>query len=208
MPRNYSTGSTALQLSTGGAAGGLTGSLSAGSLIDGGGVQITFDWMRFGSSSSSAVKGVAFRLNDQNGDEILNFKPRHQNNAQPVYYNMTVGSDDVTTGTATSFNTVGSIWYRYTVDLSATTWDLTVEQYANTGNVVGALSPVGSATGLSYMNGSVVNGDSVNSFTLDGANTMTDFFDNFEVTGTAIPEPSSTALLGLGGLALILRRRK
>ncbi len=33
-------------------------------------------------------------------------------------------------------------------------------------------------------------------------------FDNFTVDGTAVPEPSSTALLGLGGLALILRRRK
>jgi hypothetical protein len=28
------------------------------------------------------------------------------------------------------------------------------------------------------------------------------------LTGTAVPEPSSMALLGLGGLALILRRRK
>ena len=37
------------------------------------------------------------------------------------------------------------------------------------------------------------------------------FDDNFDVSGstlTAVPEPSSTALLGLGGLALILRRRK
>lgn len=38
------------------------------------------------------------------------------------------------------------------------------------------------------------------------------FIDNIEVTTTApfvaIPEPSSAALLGLGGLALILRRRK
>ncbi len=31
--------------------------------------------------------------------------------------------------------------------------------------------------------------------------------DNIRIT-TAVPEPSSTALLGLGGLALILRRRK
>jgi hypothetical protein len=35
-------------------------------------------------------------------------------------------------------------------------------------------------------------------------------FDNFALEGSvaAIPEPSSTALLGLGGLALILRRRR
>ena len=32
--------------------------------------------------------------------------------------------------------------------------------------------------------------------------------DNIVITGTAIPEPSSTALLGLGGLALLLRRKK
>ena len=34
------------------------------------------------------------------------------------------------------------------------------------------------------------------------------FGDSFESVVTAVPEPSSTALLGLGGLALILRRRK
>ena len=32
--------------------------------------------------------------------------------------------------------------------------------------------------------------------------------DNIELDFTAVPEPSSAALLGLGGLALILRRRK
>ncbi|MGJ8656579.1 MAG: PEP-CTERM sorting domain-containing protein [Akkermansiaceae bacterium] len=33
-------------------------------------------------------------------------------------------------------------------------------------------------------------------------------FDDLTVTGTVVPEPSSTALLGLGGLALIARRRR
>lgn len=34
------------------------------------------------------------------------------------------------------------------------------------------------------------------------------WLSNNEATATVVPEPSSTALLGLGGLALILRRRK
>ncbi|MFT5882071.1 MAG: hypothetical protein ACI9FG_000569 [Crocinitomicaceae bacterium] len=33
-------------------------------------------------------------------------------------------------------------------------------------------------------------------------------WDNVRLTAVAVPEPSTTALLGLGGLALILRRRK
>jgi len=33
-------------------------------------------------------------------------------------------------------------------------------------------------------------------------------YDNISLTAVAVPEPSTTALLGLGGLALILRRRK
>ncbi len=55
-------------------------------------------------------------------------------------------------------------------------------------------------------------------FTLSGADqaktiTSIDFNMNsrngvFGLSGTVVPEPSSTALLGLGGLALILRRRR
>ena len=52
--------------------------------------------------------------------------------------------------------------------------------------------------------------------TRDGVTNVGSFEDNFfitEVSGTefsitAIPEPSSTALLGLGGIALLLRRKK
>lgn len=41
------------------------------------------------------------------------------------------------------------------------------------------------------------------------ANSRHDYADNIKITGVGgVPEPSTTALLGLGGLALILRRRK
>ena len=40
------------------------------------------------------------------------------------------------------------------------------------------------------------------------ANSTHGYIDNITITAGVVPEPSSTALLGLGGLALILRRRK
>ncbi len=49
----------------------------------------------------------------------------------------------------------------------------------------------------------------VNGIEVTAANIDTLFtFSGSTATATAVPEPSSTALLGLGGLALILRRRK
>ncbi|MBT8037366.1 MAG: PEP-CTERM sorting domain-containing protein [Verrucomicrobiae bacterium] len=44
--------------------------------------------------------------------------------------------------------------------------------------------------------------------TSDTAHSTGDLDVEYVISGTAIPEPSTTALLGLGGLALILRRRK
>ncbi|MFK7912201.1 MAG: PEP-CTERM sorting domain-containing protein [Akkermansiaceae bacterium] len=41
-----------------------------------------------------------------------------------------------------------------------------------------------------------------------GANGTYHRYDNILITAEVVPEPSSAALLGLGGLALILRRRK
>lgn len=60
----------------------------------------------------------------------------------------------------------------------------------------------------------LADGDSLTFFLVGSQNSSSDTrsweFDNISISGTTIPvpEPSSTALLGLGGLALLLRRRK
>jgi len=53
-----------------------------------------------------------------------------------------------------------------------------------------------------------INANGVDGVFLATRDTARGYIDNFELRADAVPEPSSTALLGLGGLALILRRRK
>jgi hypothetical protein len=83
-----------------------------------------------------------------------------------------------------------------TLNLGATSFDL-----STTGALVTNITTAGQ--GLSYVNGAT---------TFDGIRLSSEqskasmAVDNISVV--AVPEPSSSALLGLGGLALILRRRK
>jgi hypothetical protein len=70
----------------------------------------------------------------------------------------------------------------------------------------GEWAPVDLLSGLS-------NGDYEVQVFFRGTGNEVDFFHsngggNYTATFTVVPEPSTTALLGLGGLALILRRRK
>jgi len=73
----------------------------------------------------------------------------------------------------------------------------TYDQQRNVGG--GSLTPL-SLSGLSSTGG-VLSFESEN---LDGWQV----FNGATITAVAVPEPSSTALLGLGGLSLILRRRR
>ena len=80
----------------------------------------------------------------------------------------------------------------------------------------------GASTGTKQQYGTTPTWDSTNSFTVTGlsgdltvtgpvgtTNTPRSSIAGIQIIDTTpVPEPSSTALLGLGGLALILRRRK
>jgi len=62
----------------------------------------------------------------------------------------------------------------------------------------------------SYADYTLATDQALTGSTLAVSNNMTVRYDNFDltITATPIPEPTSAALLGLGGLALVARRRR
>ncbi|MGJ8657925.1 MAG: PEP-CTERM sorting domain-containing protein [Akkermansiaceae bacterium] len=130
-----------------------------------------------------------------------------QNNTQAELrqgdINLFTGADmtqSITSDLTFAAGTSGS--YSGTFDLSAYSWHADEAAGASPANSPGLSGSITSIADFDYV--VLV---AVNDLSSDIGVTATTL-DNINLTAAAVPEPSSTALLGLGGLALILRRRK
>jgi hypothetical protein len=113
-------------------------------------------------------------------------------------------------------NNNGTNWYRIAnfASSSSGSGSVTITEggsYTHTGFLgTGSLNEdLGGTGGFALYAGEAFGSQSLVRVIFDNKNdNRSVFIDNIGVTTTAIPEPTTTALLGLGGLALILRRRK
>lgn len=79
-------------------------------------------------------------------------------------------------------------------------WDVTTTKQ-------GGASTYSTASPLALFNGGTATDLVSISIVSNGANAG-NYWDNFQVDGTVVPEPGSLALLGLGGLMMVKRRRR
>ncbi|WP_435892457.1 PEP-CTERM sorting domain-containing protein [Oceaniferula spumae] len=108
----------------------------------------------------------------------------------------------------------GSVSVENNFDLTDGVYTLSAGDLSIPGLVIavnGALDFTTNSTGLVTSSSTVDFASLINSgqITINGSSaTVADFTITDTTLALAVPEPSSTALLGLGGLALVLRRRK
>ena len=188
----------------------LTATFSAGGVLATG-VTVSYDATvirvkNSPNSRNSVMKGIAsdgtvlFALGIEGNNQTLStgslvsyatdFAPGTAANNNPATTQL--GADDLFAKAGTVYD--DALMQTIRLELTTTSFDV----YIN--NVLA--SPVG---GIDYFAGGTAAGD------IDRLNFQSDYnggawYDNFDVQ--QIPEPSAAALLGLGGLALLLRRRR
>ena len=174
---------------------------------------LSFDYV-VGATATLKLGLVGYTLNVQDGQDATNTLLMNngtangnvQNNTQAELrygdINLFTGADmtqSITNDVTFAAGTSGS--HSVTMDLSNYAWHADEAAGAPPANTPGLSGSINSIADFDYVVLFFVNDLSAG----PGATVTT--LDNITLVAT-IPEPSSTALLGLGGLALALRRRK
>ncbi|MEP4077258.1 PEP-CTERM sorting domain-containing protein [Haloferula sp.] len=187
----------------------------------GGGNTVTLSFDAAFRRTNGSSKTIYFDAVDSGGDIVARFVLGDAGGTyaavpgarqRPGYATMSGGNVVLPAGTGT---TPGNFWWG--ADTSTASFATTVDAhftltYGANGFDVSTTRQSGATYSTSsslstYDGGTFADIAEIKVSSLGGANYGV-YLDNIEVEGTLVPEPSSIALLGLGGLALVLRRRK
>ncbi len=126
-------------------------------------------------------------------------------------YNVnTVGGDGGQAGPYDNINVTDGNWHHIGMTVGNNTVTLYVDGVARaSADYTGSGTPTAFQIGARFGAGRAMENALIDDVSVwDGALTATEMATLSSNAATSVPEPSSTALIGLGGLALILRRRK
>ncbi|MEJ6570750.1 MAG: PEP-CTERM sorting domain-containing protein [Akkermansiaceae bacterium] len=160
-------------------------------------VVVSFDYT-VGAGATLFFHLAGYAIDDGTGNQLANTQDLNgnlQNQGETSYgdMNLLTGLDETGNASDTiSFAAGTSGTFTQTYDLTAYSW-------VGEANFSGAISDIRDFD-------LVLAAFASNLTSTDGTGAIS--INDFSVEATAVPEPSSAALLGLGGLALILRRRK
>ncbi len=158
------------------------------------------------AGSTPLEYGWSVLLGDYTSDQFLSWEGYQNNNNYGMYYGDGGGTIDsgvahtADTDTHLVFTTDGTNTYLYVNGALAHTFTGTALYFSGTTGLGGILS------GSSFV--SALPGNILGFAAYNSQLSATEIAAHSAAFVRAVPEPSTTALLGLGGLALILRRRK
>ncbi len=145
------------------------------------------DTLYIGSASVNQDLSHNWSATDSFTLDLIAMNPRWSGGAAGVRVQLRQASDDVV------------LWDSGLVDVSGTVTTTAPATYTGTGHELSW-----NIDASTFITGSA--GEQINVRIAAEAGTV--YADNVSLSFDTVPEPSTTALLGLGGLALILRRRK